>query len=108
MEGQMTIFDFLNTPKPGDWLDDGSWTMGPPVGFDQLTEGMLVWANKSTESMEWWKCLQVDHAYRDSHGEVSRWIMSDGTRQQEYHSRLYFDQYARPPLHGGAHYRAVL
>lgn len=104
----MTIFDFINTPKPGDWLDDGSWTMGPPIGFDQLTEGMLVWANKSTESMEWWKCLQVDRAYRDSHGEVSRWIMSDGTRQQEYHSRLYFDQYARPPLHGGVHYREVL
>lgn len=31
MDGQMTIFDFLNTPKPGDWLDDGSWTMGPPL-----------------------------------------------------------------------------
>ena len=108
MQGQMSIFDFLHEPQPGDWLDDGDWTLGDPIGFDELQPGMLVWHNKSTESMEWWKCEKVDHAYRDSHGDVTRWIMNVGKGGPEYHSRLYYACYKEPPMHGEVWYRKVI
>lgn len=108
MTGQMSIFDFLNEPKPGDWLDEGEWSLGEPIDFNDLQEGMLVWANKSTERHEWWRCLRVDHAYRDSHGEVSRWIMESGKRDPEYHSAVYMSTLAHKPMHGEVWYRRVL
>ena len=101
MIGQISLFDYLHEPQPGDWLDEGEWNMGEPISFDDLESGMLVWANKSTESHEWWKCLRVDKCFRDSHDEVSRWLLEPGP---EYHSAYL----AHKPPHGDVWYRRVL
>lgn len=105
MDGQISIFDYMHIPQPGDWLDEGSFTMGEPVSFNDLEPGMLVWANKSTESREWWKCLRVEKAFRDSHGDVSRFEMTPGP---EYHSVLYMSAIATKPPHGENWYRRVI
>jgi len=106
VEGQMSIFDFLHDPQPGDWLHKGGWTMGAPLRFDELKEGMKVWSNQSTESMEWWKCLLVEKIIRDEAGKAVRAVMSKNKKDHyEYHSAYY--QGFSKPMHGEYWYRRM-
>ena len=94
MIGQMNISDFIPcVPQPGDWFDEGDegvFHLGEAISFDDIKPGMLIWANKRTQSSPYWKCLFAEEQVETEQGK--RWIMYDGTRTRELHDKKYWER----------------
>jgi len=93
MEGQMSLFDFIERPvKPGDWLEENR--LGEEMTFDEIAEsvGKVIAIDMSTESHAWYEAVCVEKILeKDEYdGKYRRLIYYDGVRQRGRISEMYF------------------